>query len=80
MKNGIIYPGKRARHNALLLATEWGEKETHTKEERRRMMCRYNSYMGLLSHCSSYKIRRKMWRLLGDYSGIVNINMKKIAV
>lgn len=44
------------------------------------MMCRYNSYMGLLSHCSSYKIRRKTWRLLGDYSGIVNINMKKIAV
>ena len=80
VKNGIIHPGKRARHNALLLATEWGEKETHTKEERRRMMCRYNSYMGLLSHCSSYKIRRKTWRLLGDYSGIVNINMKKIAV
>jgi len=77
-KGNIIHPGRRVRTNALALVRGWSRRSEHTNEERARLMGRYNSYSGLLKHTVSWKIRRKMWRLLGDYNGITNINMNKI--
>ena len=80
VKGGVIHPGRRVRTNALLLCRKWSMNGEHTDDERLRLMTRYNSYSGLLKHTASWKIRRKMWRSLGDYEKITNINMNKIKV
>ena len=80
IKGGVIHSGRRTRANALAVAREWGRHSEHTSDERIKLRGRYNSYSGILKHTASWKIRRKMWRLLGDYKGITNINMNKIKI
>lgn len=80
IKGGVIHTGKRQRENSLALTNSWGRRGSHTHEERLRLMSRYNSYCGLLRHTASWRIRRKMWRTLLDYSAITNINMNKIKI
>ena len=78
IKGGIVHVGRRQRTGAMLLAGEWSRKPEHTDDERRRLCVRYNSYCGLLRQGASYFLRRTMWRRLGDYKGIININNIKI--
>jgi hypothetical protein len=80
IKDGRIYPGKRVRHNAMRVIEWWNGKESHTADDRRRLRDRYNSYQGMMRHTRSWQFRRKMWRGLTDYEGIININNQKIKV
>ena len=77
--SGIIY-GKRVARNATEVVTEWSRKQRHTTEEREQLRSRLNSYMGLLRHTQSYRLRRRLWRGLGDYEGLNCVNMKKIII
>jgi hypothetical protein len=80
VKGGIIHTSYRLRANALKVCSNWSMSECHSDEERLRLMSRYNSYSGLMKHTASYRIRRKMWRSLGDYENITNTDMNKINV
>lgn len=78
LKGGQIMPGHRMRRNALSVAAWWNEKKEHNEKTRRKLMVKMNSYYGMLLHPSAYKVRRKMWFLLQDKKGLVNISMKRI--
>jgi len=80
VRGGIVTPGKRLRGNALRVADEWAMAGTHTDEERLRVCRQWNSYAGLLRQYDSYRIRRSMWRRMGDYEGLNCINMNKIVL
>lgn len=80
IKGGRIFAGKRIMHNAMRVIGWWNKKENHTADDRRRLRDRYNSYQGMMRHTRSWQFRRKMWRGLTDYEGIININNKKIKV
>lgn len=80
VKGGVIHCGKAVRANTIRLCKRYSEHGKHTDGERKRLMTEYNSYSGLLKHTASYMVRRKMWRSLGDYDKITNINMLKIRV
>lgn len=80
VKGGVIHPGRRLRANALGVSRRWAGKPEHSAEERVKLRNTYNSYSGLLRHLASYRLRRKMWRSLGDYRNLNNINMNKIKI
>ena len=78
IKNGVIHAGKRMRGRAVGLCEKWSERAVHSDEERVKLRDSYNSYCGLLKHTASWRVRRKMWRRLGEYEGLVCVNMEKI--
>lgn len=74
-------PGRRTIRNAMSVAERWKAMDPPVNDEdKQRMVCRYNSYLGLMRHYDSYNTRRRMWRRLGHYDGINNYNMTKIKI
>ena len=80
IKKGIMLPSPRLRNNAVRVADEWQKHPEHTESERRMLVSVWNSYAGLLRPFRSYRLRRAMWRRLGDYQGIYCVNMNKIVL
>ena len=75
IKGDCLYPSKRLVEGTFKLAAEWKEREgVKLKDFVRRM----NSRLGLMIHYKSYNLRRRIWRTLGYYEGIILINHKKI--
>ena len=64
----VLMPGKRMNHNGLLCLNEYlGECAKGTTphyQQLNRYLTRFNSYLGLMRHCASRKIRDKWWQCL----------------
>ena len=75
-----IRPGRRVAHNAAQVVAAWSSKQRHTADERSQLRSQMNSYLGLLRHTMSYRLRRRLWRMLGDYDGLSCVNMKRIII
>ena len=77
IKGDCLYPSKRLTESTFKLAAGWkGGNRGELKDFVRRM----NSRLGLMMHYSSYHLRRRIWRTLGDYEGIMLINHKKLKI
>lgn len=74
VKDGILKPGRRTIHNAISVAKWWSRLKNPAYEDKVGLRARINSYCGLMRHTKSYKIRRKMWRNLKNYKGIISMN------
>lgn len=80
IKNGIIHAGSRLRKNAIGVCEDYNSKDIHTDKERVDLRNRFNSYCGLLKHTASYRIRRKMWRRIGEYKYFYIKNMSNLKI
>ena len=75
IKWDCLYPSKRLVEGTFKFAAGWkGGNRGELKDFVRRM----NSRLGLMIHYKSYNLRRRIWRTLGNYEGIILINHKKI--
>lgn len=77
IKGNRIYPSKRTIYGAKYIIKEFNSSKN---KDLKRFRNRLNSYFGLLRPYDSYNIRRKLWKLIKDYSHLLNINNKKIKI
>jgi len=79
IKNGTVYPSRRAIHNLKMVIREWNMRKTHTEKQVNKFLLRVNSYLGFLRQGKSYNLRKKLLKSINNQENwLINVNNLKI--
>ena len=74
IKGDCLYPSKRLVENTYYYINNQNGKD------KKKFRDKINSRFGLMIYFNSYKLRRRLWRIIKEYKGLIFINCKKLKV